>query len=116
MTAGAILLCFTRAGKTTLPRLFPGDIEAAFVLFILGNYFGWIHLGTKGDLAHAGKLAFDNSQTVEDFRTKERQWIKRTWNPHHRYYARRYLDRECEALSLRYYNIRKGYGRPEEPV
>ena len=52
------------------------------------------------NLALARRTAHHKGQSVEDFRAWQIRRIDRYWNPYRGIFARRYLETECESVSL----------------
>ena len=73
---------------------------AMFAIIACGASLGSIHIAEPRNQELARRRAHYKGQSVEDFRAQEICRIDRYRNPYRRFFARRYLETECESLSL----------------
>lgn len=73
---------------------------AVFAIIACGASLGSIHIVESRNQELARRRAHYKEQSVEDFRAQEIRRIDRYRNPYRRFFARRYLETECESLSL----------------
>ena len=73
---------------------------AAYAVIGSGPSLGCNHIVEMQNQGLARRRAHSEGQSVEDFRAQEIGRIDRYRNPYRRFFARRYLESECESLSL----------------
>lgn len=117
MATNAVLLAaIRRTAHTGPPDPSRGGAEAFIGLTLLAGYLCYTYTQNADRLGWARYDAFHQGQGVEDFRAQELRDISSYWNPHYKFCARRYLEQECEVLSLSYNKEKRKRGEPEAPV
>lgn len=97
-----IIPLLSAALETSAKRSEPPSETPPAVLAIIGcgASLGFIHIVEPRNQELARRRAHYKGQSVQDFRAQEIRRIDRYRNPYRRFFAHRYLETECESLSL----------------